>query len=754
ILATTSRPVYMGSFPHMPWMVTSLGVVVSLVSVLEDSQVLQQHGINMDKDKRTVVVQGFGDVSSGIVKLLLTTYKELGFRITGVSDIDGAIYSEKGLDPDELMRLRTRFESGEKFKLTEAYQARGGEIVERYAGDPDAILYKECTVLMLGAGSNMFTNKKNNTHRIKAKLIVEGANNAFESGLENKLHEMGILYIPGPVANGAGIYTSTEEVIHYHMSKLNGLKDHVLNAITDYSAPITATILKMYKDSGYKVHPYKMMQDLSKNIRETKKGLLKEGMKNILVARRADTYIKRGLPQKYALIIAASEIAHSMVYYKEADARKKMLEIAGLAGNELARALFILGRVVVFREEPTSALRNELKIKLIGLLREHNPVIVRRAAAEALSYVCEGMEPAQTTDAVAALERAVRENGEVGTWASWSVERVKKVHGDQETQPAAELDMIAEAKLIDAYTLIQEELIDRAVTPKEQFDIVFNAVVKVCPRLMPDLNRLRYLIYAKEADVIIRAINGNGYSPAEKLILRSAFLTPGEGMGPFMPFAAQPGQESIAMISNIAESAGRQISDEHASPYTLAVPLEMFKDKDEFEKRQSEFGSRFNLICTSALTADPETFVQNLMSNIPEERRRGVIALVPSSLKAEHLEELKKAGMRFIPVSDQLAKVKDYTEDDREMFQVNTFAGMLVLRHINDYQNIDSVVYRISKFYALRHITLKDGITLQEFIKAVVDGNIGILVKVCFEPTQPKDAKKEHDDISRPLIFA
>ncbi|MDD5427996.1 MAG: Glu/Leu/Phe/Val dehydrogenase dimerization domain-containing protein, partial [Candidatus Omnitrophica bacterium] len=233
ILATTSRPAYMGSFPHMPWMVTSLGVVVSLVSVLEDSQVLQQHGINVDKDKRTIVVQGFGDVSSGVVKLLLTTYKELGFKITGVSDIDGAIYSEKGLDTDELMRLRLRFESGEKFKLTEAYQTREGEAVERYAGDPDAILYKECTVLMLGAGSNMFTNKKNNTHQIKAKLIVEGANNAFERGLENKLHGMGILYIPGPVANGAGIYTSTEEVIHYHMSKLNGLKDHVLNAITD-----------------------------------------------------------------------------------------------------------------------------------------------------------------------------------------------------------------------------------------------------------------------------------------------------------------------------------------------------------------------------------------------------------------------------------------------------------------------------------------------------------------------------------------
>ena len=212
ILATTSRPEEMGSLPHMPWMVTSRGVVESFAAAISDTEVLMHHGIGIDGTNKTVIIQGFGDVGSGVVKLLLTEYKRLGFKITGVSDKFGAVYSEKGLDIDELIRLRRMFEEGNKFKLAEEYKGSG---FEKYDGNPDDILYKNCTALVLAAGSNIFTKAKDNTRRIKARLIVEGANNAFERGLEDDLHKMGVLYIQGPVANGGGIYTSTEEVIHY-----------------------------------------------------------------------------------------------------------------------------------------------------------------------------------------------------------------------------------------------------------------------------------------------------------------------------------------------------------------------------------------------------------------------------------------------------------------------------------------------------------------------------------------------------------
>ncbi|MFA5143653.1 MAG: ROK family protein [Candidatus Omnitrophota bacterium] len=216
--------------------------------------------------------------------------------------------------------------------------------------------------------------------------------------------------------------------------------------------------------------------------------------------------------------------------------------------------------------------------------------------------------------------------------------------------------------------------------------------------------------------------------------------------------------EIAPQIGDIAELAGKQMDREKDGKYTLAVPPEMFKNKWEFNKRRREYGDRFNLVETSALTASAETFVNNLLNpkTIPEDQRSKTIALVPKSLSRDDLARLKDAKIRFIPVSDQLASVKSYPEDDRKIFQVNTFAAMHSLRHVNDSHDTASVVYRISAFYALRHITSKDGvkISIEDFIKAVVDGNVDILIDVCFEPVRPKDAEKEHDMVSKPLIFA
>ncbi|MDD5423140.1 MAG: methyltransferase domain-containing protein, partial [Candidatus Omnitrophica bacterium] len=421
ILATTSRPEAMGSLPHMPWMVTSRGVVDSLAVAISDTEALAHHGVKIDENNKTVIIQGFGDVGSGVVKLLLTEYKRLGFKITGVSDKFGAVYSAKGLDIDELMRLRQMFENGEKFELAKAYQ---GEGVERYDGDPDEILYKDCTALVLAAGSNIFTKQKNNISRIRAKLIVEGSNNAFESGLENILHEMGILYIPGPVANGGGIYTSTEEVIHYYMKVFTGLKSHVLDAISDYSTSITKTILAMYKAGGYKTHPYKIMQELSNKIRVEKKKLLEEGASNPVIAQRAAIYTKRAVPKKYALIIAASEIAHDKVYYGNIDASLELAKLDSLKDDELANTLFVLGRVFTFKVDPADPLRAAAKIKFIDILRSDRPAVVRRSAAEALSYVCEGMSQSDIKDTLSALEEAAAEDGNVGVWARWSLDKL------------------------------------------------------------------------------------------------------------------------------------------------------------------------------------------------------------------------------------------------------------------------------------------------------------------------------------------
>ena len=430
ILATTSRPEKMGSLPHFGWMVTSLGVVESLLAAISDEGIMREHGINVDKENRTVIIQGFGDVGSGIVELLLTVYKKAGFRIIGVSDKFGAIYSKKGLDPDELRRLRKELKKGKEIKLTRDYKKRA----TRYK-NPDDILGKECTAKVLAAGSNIFTRKKGNIGKLRRGcIIVEGANNAFERGLEKELHKMGILYIPGPVANGGGIYTSTEEIIHFYMAKLEGLKRHVLDAIADYSTSITRTVLAEYKKSGYKKSPYEIMRQISGQIRQRKKQLLKAGRRNPAVKRRMDVYTGRGVPKKYALIIAASEIAHDTVYYKDVKEEDLLANLDRLEGEDLASAIFDLGRVISFKERLDSEVREAARVKLLEILNSRSSAVVRRATAEALSYVSEGLSQEKIDDTVKALKKVSKGRGRVAVWARWSLEKLRRLASDQRGQ--------------------------------------------------------------------------------------------------------------------------------------------------------------------------------------------------------------------------------------------------------------------------------------------------------------------------------
>jgi len=146
--------------------------------------------LNMDLSNSKIVVQGFGNVGSIAARLA----EEGGAKIVGVSDARGAIYNPNGLPIAELSRK---------------YAGRDGGITE-YA-DCEKITNEEllelpCDVLFPSAISAQLT--ADNADKIKARLIVEGANGPTTPDADNIFSDKGIMVVPDVLANAGGVIVS------------------------------------------------------------------------------------------------------------------------------------------------------------------------------------------------------------------------------------------------------------------------------------------------------------------------------------------------------------------------------------------------------------------------------------------------------------------------------------------------------------------------------------------------------------------
>jgi len=151
--------------------------------------------LNMDLSNSKIVVQGFGNVGSIAARLA----EEGGAKIVGVSDARGAIYNPNGLPIAELSRK---------------YAGRDGGITE-YA-DCEKITNEEllelpCDVLFPSAISAQLT--ADNADKIKARLIVEGANGPTTPDADNIFSDKGIMVVPDVLANAGGVIVSYFRVV-------------------------------------------------------------------------------------------------------------------------------------------------------------------------------------------------------------------------------------------------------------------------------------------------------------------------------------------------------------------------------------------------------------------------------------------------------------------------------------------------------------------------------------------------------------
>jgi len=113
--------------------------------------------LNLDLKDATVAIQGFGNVGSHAAYALA----EMGCKIVALSDSRGGVFSLKGINPLAAMRYKEK--TGSVVGLAGCEQVNNEELLEL-----------ECDILLPAALENVITSS--NASRIKARIVVEGAN--------------------------------------------------------------------------------------------------------------------------------------------------------------------------------------------------------------------------------------------------------------------------------------------------------------------------------------------------------------------------------------------------------------------------------------------------------------------------------------------------------------------------------------------------------------------------------------------------
>jgi glutamate dehydrogenase (NAD(P)+) len=171
-----------------------------------------------------VAIQGFGAVGSHAARFLA----QRGAVIVAVADVHGAIAAEAGLDVEALR----------------AYSARTGTVRGFASGRAlrsDAIIEVPCDIFVPAARPDAINDA--NVDRLRARLVVPGANVPMSVEIEELLHRRGVLVVPDFIANAGGLICASTE---YH----GGTRAQAMATIEARLRETTAAVLDAASTRG------------------------------------------------------------------------------------------------------------------------------------------------------------------------------------------------------------------------------------------------------------------------------------------------------------------------------------------------------------------------------------------------------------------------------------------------------------------------------------------------------------------------
>ena len=145
--------------------------------------------IGMDLNGARVAVQGFGNVGGSAAEL----FSQAGGKIVAAQDHTGTIYNANGFDLADLMPHVNNTGGVAGFK--------GADVMKS-----EEFWDVDCDILIPAALEGQITEER--ARRIKAKLVLEGANGPTVPKADDMLFERNILVVPDVICNAGGVTVS------------------------------------------------------------------------------------------------------------------------------------------------------------------------------------------------------------------------------------------------------------------------------------------------------------------------------------------------------------------------------------------------------------------------------------------------------------------------------------------------------------------------------------------------------------------
>jgi glutamate dehydrogenase (NAD(P)+) len=140
-------------------------------------------------ERLTIAVQGFGNVGAGFARFAA----EAGAKVVAVSDTSGGVYSAEGLDVAAAV----------------VHKREGGSLAELPGAERisnDELLGLECDVLAPCALEQAINEE--NAGRVRAGIVIEGANAPTTVAADEILEASGVLVLPDILVNAGGVVVS------------------------------------------------------------------------------------------------------------------------------------------------------------------------------------------------------------------------------------------------------------------------------------------------------------------------------------------------------------------------------------------------------------------------------------------------------------------------------------------------------------------------------------------------------------------
>ena len=145
--------------------------------------------VEFDPIGASVAIHGFGNVG----RYAAVAGQQMKTRVVAVSDISGALYNDDGLEIEAVEKWV------DENRFLEGYP--DADFI-----DGDAVFGLDVDVLVPAAIQGVL--HKDNAGDVKAKLIIEGANNPTTLEADDILRENGVFIVPDILANAGGVTVS------------------------------------------------------------------------------------------------------------------------------------------------------------------------------------------------------------------------------------------------------------------------------------------------------------------------------------------------------------------------------------------------------------------------------------------------------------------------------------------------------------------------------------------------------------------